>query len=165
VDLSQLGNIGEFFGGLAVIASLIFVGAQIRQNTRALKLAHLRGVTEGIRESLSAIVGDPELAAIGLRGFNDLASLDPVERYRFDLIMFGWLGQFELACEAHHEGFFPSDTLAPHRTVVAAWMSTPGGEAWWRERRAWFSKVGQNAVDDALTDGSLDRQHSGPPGA
>ena len=165
MDLSQLGNIGEFFGGLAVIASLIFVGAQIRQNTRALKLAHLRGVTDGVRESLSAGVGDPELAAIVIRAYNDLASLDPVERYRFDLFVFGWLGQFELACEAHHDGIYPSDTLAPHRTAVAAWMSTPGGEAWWRERRAWFSEVGQNAVDDALTDGSLDRQHSGPPGA
>jgi hypothetical protein len=165
VDLSQLGNIGEFFGGLAVIASLIFVGAQIRQNTRALKLAHLRGVSDGIRESLSAGVENPELAAIVIRGYDDLASLDPVERYRFDLFVLGWLGQFELACEAHHDGFFPSDTLTPHRTVVAAWMSTPGGEAWWRERRAWFSEVGQNAVDDALTDGSLDLQHSGPPGA
>ncbi len=165
MDLSQLGSIGEFFGGLAVIASLIFVGAQIRQNTRALKLTHLREVTDGIRESLSAVVGDPELAAIVLRGYNDLASLDPVERYRFDLLVLGWLGQFELACEAHHDGFFPSDTLAPHRIVVAAWMSAPRGEAWWRERRAWFSKVGQNAVDDALTDGSLDRQTSGPPGA
>ncbi len=37
MDLEQLYYVGELVGVLAIIASLIFVGMQMRQNTRALK--------------------------------------------------------------------------------------------------------------------------------
>ncbi len=34
MDITELGAIGELVGGVAVIASMIFVGVQIRQNNR-----------------------------------------------------------------------------------------------------------------------------------
>ncbi len=36
MDIMELGAIGELVGGLAVIGSLIYVGIQVRQNTRTL---------------------------------------------------------------------------------------------------------------------------------
>jgi hypothetical protein len=41
MSLSDLAAIGSFVSGLAVLASLIFVGFQLRQNTQAVR----RGVT------------------------------------------------------------------------------------------------------------------------
>jgi hypothetical protein len=37
MTLEQLANIGEFISGVAVIASLIYLAIQIRQNTRTVK--------------------------------------------------------------------------------------------------------------------------------
>lgn len=34
MTLEQLANIGELIGGLAVVASLIYLAIQIRQNTK-----------------------------------------------------------------------------------------------------------------------------------
>ena len=36
MDIMELGAIGEMVGGVAVVASLIFVGLQIRANTRTM---------------------------------------------------------------------------------------------------------------------------------
>ncbi len=37
MDIMELGAIGELVGGVAVIASLVYVGLQVRQNTRQLQ--------------------------------------------------------------------------------------------------------------------------------
>ena len=37
MNLENLANLGEFIGGVAVIASLIYPAIQIRQNTRSVK--------------------------------------------------------------------------------------------------------------------------------
>ena len=37
-----LGNFGEFFGAIAVVATLVYLAFQIRQNTLALKTSSLR---------------------------------------------------------------------------------------------------------------------------
>ena len=35
MDIMELGAVGELVGGVAVIATLVYLAAQIRQNTRA----------------------------------------------------------------------------------------------------------------------------------
>ena len=37
MDLNELANLGEFIGGIAVVFSLVFVGLQIRQNTKSVQ--------------------------------------------------------------------------------------------------------------------------------
>ncbi len=37
MDILELGAIGELVGGVAVIGSLLYVGIQIRQNTRVVQ--------------------------------------------------------------------------------------------------------------------------------
>ena len=42
MNMEFLGNLGELIGGLAVIISFIFLGLQIRQNTKALRAQSAR---------------------------------------------------------------------------------------------------------------------------
>jgi len=37
MDLTQLANLGEFIGGVAVLATLVYLAIQVRQNTRSLQ--------------------------------------------------------------------------------------------------------------------------------
>lgn len=37
MTLQDIGNIGEFIAAFGVIASLIYIGFQVRQNTRAMR--------------------------------------------------------------------------------------------------------------------------------
>ena len=45
MDIMELGAIGELVGGVAVIASLIYVGLQVRQSTIATQVGYQRSST------------------------------------------------------------------------------------------------------------------------
>ena len=51
MDLTQLANLGELIGGVAVIASLLYLAFQVRQNT-----VHSRAYSQ--RDMLTEITGD-----------------------------------------------------------------------------------------------------------
>ncbi len=42
MDLTQLANLGEFIGGVAVVVTLVYLAAQVRQNTNAIKVSSYR---------------------------------------------------------------------------------------------------------------------------
>ena len=42
MDLTQLANLGEFIGGLAVLVTLVYLTFQIKQNTNAIKVSSFR---------------------------------------------------------------------------------------------------------------------------
>ena len=45
MDIMELGAIGELVGALAVVASLLYVGTQVRQSNRQARDAAARDVT------------------------------------------------------------------------------------------------------------------------
>ena len=46
MTIQDLGAIGEFVGSIGVVATLIYVGVQVRQNTRALTSATMQSVSQ-----------------------------------------------------------------------------------------------------------------------
>lgn len=50
MNLETLGNLGDFFGGIAVIATLIYLAVQIRANTQATQSENRAGVAREYRE-------------------------------------------------------------------------------------------------------------------
>src|SRR5262245_60294465 len=64
MDLETLGSIGDFVGGLGVIASLIYLAVQIRQNTRAVRSSSYHQAAEQTWNYCLAIAQDASLADI-----------------------------------------------------------------------------------------------------
>ena len=54
MDIMELGAIGELVGGVAVIASLIFVGLQIRHNAKAVTA----NTQQGLFDSFTGLSSD-----------------------------------------------------------------------------------------------------------
>ena len=75
MDLTQLANLGEFIGGVAVIGSLIFVGLQVRHSN---KLASAETVRSFLHE-YNAVMREgakPEVSKIIRRAMVDFEALD-----------------------------------------------------------------------------------------
>ena len=64
MDLTQLTNLGEFIGGVAVIGSLIFVGVQIQRNARAVRQSSTHGAIETWARMNEALGANGESAAL-----------------------------------------------------------------------------------------------------
>ena len=64
MNWEAIGAVGEILGAIAVIGSLIFVGVQIRGNTRATQTAAAHNLTNTFNSVITNISGDPEMSRI-----------------------------------------------------------------------------------------------------
>ncbi|MEP1472162.1 MAG: hypothetical protein ABJK25_14410 [Halieaceae bacterium] len=88
MTLEDLGNIGDFLGGVGVVATLLYLAFQIRQNTRQLKADALaaqtiavEGTTADIAKWIGEIVENRDLAELWARGLVDITQLDATDRF------------------------------------------------------------------------------------
>ena len=149
MNLSDLGNLGEFIGAFGVIGSLIYVGYQIRQNTIATERTNARLTAADHSRALFGLL-DEKVSDIILRGTADMSSLTEQERYRFDIGITGWLETIEQGFADYRQGNFPEEIILQYRTRIAAVLGAPGGVGWWQSRRIWFSESFRKEVDTVL---------------
>jgi len=83
MEWEAIGAIGELAGAAAVVATLIYLSAQIRQNNRNLQEANSSTINEGIMSINTRLSADGEFTDIVLRGRSDPDSLSEVEFERF----------------------------------------------------------------------------------
>ena len=85
-NLTKLNPLLEFFGGIAVLVGLIFVGLELRQNTEAVQADTLQSITEQSQDYLLLLASDGEINAIWRQGVADLSELDEGEASRFNFL-------------------------------------------------------------------------------
>jgi hypothetical protein len=93
MDIMELGAIGELVGGVAVIASLVYVGLQIRQNTGAMRAASAQNLVTVSTNGHFLLAADNGLAEIIQRGFPHPEGLKDHERSRFNSCLLGFYVQ------------------------------------------------------------------------
>ena len=72
VDTTQvLGNLGVFFGAIAVFATLVYFAVQIRQNTKAQRSAAYDSSIGNFTDVRQALFESSEMSAIYVNGSND----------------------------------------------------------------------------------------------
>jgi len=94
MSIQEWAALAEIIGAVAVVASLIYLAVQVRQNTHELSMslkstelaAFERNVESGIRIREIFIL-NPEILKLYARGGESYADLDEDEKLRFDLIL------------------------------------------------------------------------------
>ena len=73
MNWEALGAVGEFFGAIGVLASLVYLATQIRDNSRSLQAASLQSVLDGPRDRyFLPMATSGETTEIFTRGLNSL---------------------------------------------------------------------------------------------
>ncbi len=94
MTLEDLGNLGEFVGAIGVVASLLYLAFQIRQNTsqmeqntRSTEFATLNALVQDAQQFRLLVAQDAECMRIYREGLRDFESLNEEERWRFGALM------------------------------------------------------------------------------
>jgi hypothetical protein len=72
MNWEAIGTLAEVGGALGVIASLVYLGIQIRQNTHSAREASWQSVLRDLQQFRSLIAQDPEVARVYREGLRDL---------------------------------------------------------------------------------------------
>ena len=105
MTLQDWGALGELIGGIAIIVSLIYVGLQIRQSTRATRAATSQAFTDQYVGAVLPLL-EPGFSEIYSRGLRGLHNLQEDEKITYIAWIAAVLRLFESFYFQEKDGFF-----------------------------------------------------------
>lgn len=138
MSLETIYFISQIFAALGVIASLIFVGLQVRQNTRATKASAAFEATNSLaslNEQLWANYSDERMLE-GLETFNPAKSWEDFPRgvqHRMIIFNRALFQKYEGAYYLHRYGGLDEDYWAAQRDWAASMIKLPFHATWWEQ--------------------------------
>ena len=131
--------LGEIAGAIGVIISLVYLAAQIRQNSKWVE-ASVAETTAGRSINLTSMVAsDPELSHIVRVGLSEQANeLDPDEKHRFALVLVTSFRGHEVSYASFRSGLLGKSSYDALVTNMSMWMDSPLFEDLWNSSNAIF---------------------------
>ena len=87
MNWEAIGAVGETVGALAVLATLVYLAMQIRQNTKAVQAAAIDSANSQVSKIREVIFADADVANMYRRGTEDPASLSEDDTIRYRLLI------------------------------------------------------------------------------
>jgi hypothetical protein len=175
MNWDAVGAIAEGLGAVAVVATLVYLSVQLRQNTATVRSNSATAHTQAVQTFTLAIAQDAELNRLYWSGLANRAGLeDDDERRRFDSILTGMLLTLEQSMRFHEEGVIDDDLWGSQRAGLSWLAHEPGFVNYWKvwgpTHHPRFGAVVAEAMNEELSiaiasavelTASADRSHSG----
>jgi hypothetical protein len=136
MSFEQLSYLAQMVASVGVIASLIFVALQIRQNTGALQRNEHNSTMAQWTVIRMAIAKNRDIAELMTSGLHGESALDAADQLRLEQMLQENLWASFHIWERTQRGIFPKGTfelaVGPHLSDL---LRTERGETWWRNAK------------------------------
>ena len=161
----RLGALAELVGAVGVVASLLYVARQIRQNTNAMRATAHQEAISSLRD-LNNLLLSSDLVQLFQSGIEDFDTLDEPERRQFVVLAMDMLRSFESVHNQHAMGMLDDGAWQGWLKFITDYCTAPGIQRYWRIRREAFSPGFRDLVDSLAPRTSTIRlAHFGSTGA
>ncbi len=128
-------NLIEAIGLAAVVLSLVFVGLEVNESTRATRSATAAETTATIAEWYTSLGSDQQVSSTLRRFITDPQSLTLEEQYQATMTLHSLMLILQSSFYLEEEG-----TLSPQirRSMTQAILSEPGVRFYWEQRKPIF---------------------------
>ena len=154
MNWGAIGAVGEVFGGVAVLVTLLYLARQVRQLNKQSHVGSFQHMQDQLNDYLRVVSGSKDTAAIVIKGRQSFSSLDDIEQLRFEYIQFQLLNIIEshytqARQTALDDGYrtWVEDNLAE---IVRGQFSYPGCIEFWNSAEPYFDSDVQSLVNRAL---------------
>lgn len=131
MTIQELGSLGELVAAIATVVTLAYLALQIRQNTRALRLASLQAHQQNIQQTVGLIAASPENASVWQRGIQDTESLSPGDLAQFNAIVLGVYNNSDSAFSNWQGGLLSEQAWRRDLGVLRFYLRSKGGSHVW----------------------------------
>ncbi len=159
MTLETFYYISQIVAVVGIFASLIFVGLQVRQNTKALKATSHHAVTDSFNAINNMIANDPAFARRWRLGNAGSEELNEDERVSFSFMALGYMRIFETLYYQYTNGTLDKKLFDAELKTLKWTVTQPGFLAWWT-----VNPISLSAEFRAFIDGFIrDAQKETPP--
>jgi hypothetical protein len=151
MNWEAIGAIGDFIGGIAVVAGLIFVGLQLRTANREARIVANQKYADVMIDIAKQLSSTQEMSDIFSRGLVGLDALEQGEKARFitlvgSIILRSW----ENLHAYNVEGKLEARTWRGSEQSLKSLVVTKGFDDVWGMRRNWFGPSFQIYIDKPI---------------
>jgi hypothetical protein len=130
-ELSKLAHYAEIVAAIAVVASLLYVGRQVEDNTAAIKSSTMQAVADSSDIALQNQAADEDMNRIRVKGNEDISSLTKLEATRYMSFHRGmWIRMQNIYSQQQlgvlHESFWYT-----YSKIICDIYAPPGVRATW----------------------------------
>lgn len=131
LTISELGDLGDFIGGIGVIVTLIYLAVQIRRNTRAVRSASLDSAYTRHMEFQRTIWSDPKLNDLWFRGLFGRDALSDADGRQFFFMLISCVRLWESAYFKSRDGTLEQTAWGGLNREIISVFSYPGVKPYW----------------------------------
>jgi hypothetical protein len=148
--------IAEIVGAAGVIASLIYLAVQIKQNTRTERAREFQEIFSSYNAHNNEMFGPQNIDLI-IAGMRDINALSGGDRLRFDHLMIGYFNAVEATIFSNTAFLLDDDTLENWGYVLRTrFLPYAGIREWWKEGQPIFAPETRAFVDDQVSATDID---------
>ena len=157
MSIQEWGAIGEMVGGVAVLATLIYLAIQMRLSAGEAKREAVnseRGAAS-FPLQLCRLTESTENVEALCAGLKDYKSLPPDQAGRFNTLLLGLFVSFVTVSDYYSQEIIPIDEYEASESNFLRFLITPGGRQWWQQTKELYPTRGVKYVEQKLENCSL----------
>ncbi len=147
MTIEIMANYADIIGGVAVVMSLIYVGIQIRRNTKSSQSQTNQSAHESLATVSLAVAKDSDFSNLARKGMLAFDELTEEEKFQFILLMVTIFRRYENIFYQYQKRFLEKDLWEGYSRSMLLYFYTSGGQAFWTLRRTHFSGLFQKYLD------------------
>ena len=164
-----LGNYGEFFGAIAVVVTLIYVGVQVRQNNKmisenslALRAQAKQTTARLTSDFLETIMSNEPLRSSVMKVLETDCDLDDLSEDERQLMLMYWIRALSHFSDDHFRystGLLSEEEWGEQRNMLRiGYVGRPAFRTWWqRDGRDWWGDRFRAYVDSEIVSSNVDK--------
>ena len=138
MNWDAIGAVGEIIGAIAVVVSLIYLAAQIRQNSnqvseqiRALELQAYDTTATTFTNFRTTIASNPQLASLWRRGKESFKELTPDEQSQINELFTELFWAYDSLLHKKRQDAIDQGLWLVVEQNISHWLQNTGIREWW----------------------------------
>jgi hypothetical protein len=138
MDWEIVGSTGEWVGAIAVVATLFYLARQIKQQNALARYTAWQSLFVEFNGITKEIGSDPIKGPVFWKGMEGLEEFDDIQVRQWEAMVRTYYNTMLIAFRGYRSGFLEPSEWSDLARSFAAFMSSPGGEAWRQSNNAMF---------------------------
>jgi hypothetical protein len=159
VNWEALGAIANLLAAIGVIATLIYLSIQIRQNTKAVRSSSVQNLVQSLSTTAQAVVENESMIPLLLKANTGASTLSEEERTRLHFWFIMTFRRFEGVYFQRDLGFVDAAVIEGFERSHIAVFASKSAQEWWANSKEIFNSGFVSYVEELLKKGTPKTLH------
>jgi len=153
INWEAVGAIANLFAAIGVIATLIYLSIQIRQNTKAVRSSSIQNLVQSFSTTAQAAVENEYIVPLLLKANAGPGGLTEEERGRLHFWFIMTFRRFESVYFQRDLGIVDAEVIDGFERSHIAILASKSAQEWWANSKGIFNSGFVSYVEDLLEKG------------